>query len=378
MKPLLDFIRIQSERIGNAIEGPNDGAEEWRVAFELRWFATEEAEQFVRNNREIKNLDKVFGLAAQMYNTCAFIYRRGGGDNGTYFMAYRPAATPSGSSVLLDATADIDGVGDLCAWRAPVRVPSVRYPNLHIVHAEPYTRKNLRDFFSKQANRRKYVEHAKKIIREIMPAGSRGLIVCKKDLVDQGDLPKTTPTVTQVGEQPNPFTWDFEGRKLAVTWWGGHGIGANDWKTADYVFQFGEHILPQRTMFAMVQGLRGHTAMEGMLSTPQSSNRTPPEVNLATEGHLLRFMKQMGMRGRARSFDQDGVCGKQVLVLTCDFERLLVHADQLFPGATLSKWGRTPKQFEALKQPEKLLEILTEPDAPESHLRERHCATDGS
>jgi hypothetical protein len=74
-------------------------------------------------------------------------------------------------------------------------------------------------------------------------------------------------------------------------------------------------------------------------------------------------MKQLGMRGRARKFDSNGICGKQVLVLTCDFERLLVHADQLFPGATLSKWRRT-QQGKKLTQPEKLLEILTDPETP--------------
>src|SRR5689334_1420324 len=70
----------------------------------------------------------------------------------------------------------------------------------------------------------------------------------------------------------------------------------------DYVFEFGEHYLPARTMFATVQGLRGHKATMGMLWETKSTNVTPDEVNLATEGHLLRFMKQLGMRGRARKF----------------------------------------------------------------------------
>jgi hypothetical protein len=131
------------------------------------------------------------------------------------------------------------------------------------------------------------------------------------------------------------------------------------------VFEFGEHFLPIRTMFATVQGLRGHKATMGMLWKTKSTNVIPNEVHLATEGHLLRFMKQLGMRGRARKFDSNGVCGKQVLVLTCDFERLLVHADQLFPDTTLSKWRGT-HQRKKLSQPEKLMEILTEPDAPDS------------
>ena len=54
-----------------------------------------------------------------------------------------------------------------------------------------------------------------------------------------------------------------------------------------------------------------------------------------------------------------------MLVLTCDFERLLAHADQLFPGATLSKW-RPKHQRRKLTQPEKLMEILADPDAPDS------------
>ena len=87
---------------------------------------------------------------------------------------------------------------------------------------------------------------------------------------------------------------------------------------------------------------------------------------MAHEGHLLRFMKQMGMRGRARAFDSDGICGHQVLVLTCEFERLLVNADVLFPGASLSKWGRTTDSFGHLKQSEKLMEILTDHNTPES------------
>jgi hypothetical protein len=102
-----------------------------------------------------------------------------------------------------------------------------------------------------------------------------------------------------------------------------------------------------------------------MLASTKSANSNPKEAQLANEGHLLRHMKQMGMRGRARSFGHEGVCGKQVLVLTCEFERLVIHADQLFPGATLSKWGRTEEQFRSLTQPRMLLEILTDPDAPD-------------
>jgi hypothetical protein len=363
MEPLLTFLHEQSKHTGNSIDIPCEGWDGFEVSRQLHWFASEEAEKFVlTNERDIPHLKEVFGFASQMHNNYAFIFRLGGGANGSHFMGYVPASKPTANSILLDATADIDKVSDLCSWRSHVPVPSVRYDRLHVIHAEHYTRENLTEFFRRDSNRRRYVEDAKKLILDLMPQGECGLIVCKKRLVDDGLFPEEATRRTGDDE---PFPWNFEGRHLALTWWGGHGIGANDWRKATFVIQLGEHVLPRRTTFATVQGLRDHTATMGMLSTTKSANSKPIEVQMAHEGHLLRFMKQMGMRGRARAFARDGICGHQVLVLTCEFERLLVNADLLFPGASLSKWGRTKDSFSDLKQPEKLIEILTDPDTPE-------------
>lgn len=275
LEPLLDFIHIQSKKTGNTIETPLDDPQGWRVATDLAWFATEEAERFVRSNSEIKNLKNVFGFAAQMHKNCAFIYRRGGGENGSHFVAYVPVVEPTVTSILLDATADIDGVGDLCPWRTNVAVPQVRYDNLHIVHVEPYTRDNLAEYFQREPNRLKYTEHAQQVIRGLMPAGASGLVVCKQTLVDHGHFPNTHAFAFPW----KVFPWKFEDRHLAVTWWGGHGIGVNDWKEADYVFHFGEHILPDRSMFALVQGLRMQEATTGMLGATKNSELSTDHSN---------------------------------------------------------------------------------------------------
>jgi hypothetical protein len=190
LDPLIDFLQAQAKQKGNSLETPNDDPEAWRVARELGWFAGEDAEQFVLNNgRHIEDLEEVFGFAAQMYRNCAFIFRRGGGAMGSNFVAYVPAPAPNGNSILLDATADIDGVSALVPWRIHVAVPQVRYDNLHIVHAYDYTRENLNDFLKPATNRRKYAEHAEKLILDITPAGARGLIVCKKRLVPKAQRP---------------------------------------------------------------------------------------------------------------------------------------------------------------------------------------------
>jgi hypothetical protein len=366
MGPLIDFMHAKSRgRKDGApplptIETPADDGDGWRV--DLEWFTSEMAEQYVLGNgREINQLEEVFGFAAQMAKNCAFIWRRGGGENGTHFVGYVPAPTPNGSSVLLDATADIDGVSDLVGWRKHVAVPQVRYDKLHIIHAEQYLPTNLSEYLSKAPERRRYAEDAKKLICEIMPAGAQGLVVCPMRVVEYGLLPDPASSDR---DPSNRYPWDLEGRHLAVTYWGGHGIGANDWKDADFVFEFGEHLLPTMTLIGMIQGLSNATAREGILGT-EFRGHSNAKIKAFQDGHLLRMMKQLGMRGNARRFDTNGMCGKQVLVLTCEFKRFLVNAHRLFPGATLSKWGRTPDHFHHITQQEMLLEILTDPDLPE-------------
>jgi hypothetical protein len=155
LDPLIDFLQAQSKQKGNSIETPNDDPDAWKVARELGWFASEDAEQFVQTNgRHIEHLEEVFGFAAQMYRNYAFIFRRGGGSRGSNFVAYVPAPPPNGNSILLDATADIDGVSELVPWRKHVAVPQVCYDNLHIVHAYDYTQENLNEFLKLATNRR--------------------------------------------------------------------------------------------------------------------------------------------------------------------------------------------------------------------------------
>jgi hypothetical protein len=377
MRPLLDFMWQKAKEEGPQLETPKHDPYGWQVARQLEWFNTDTAEQFLRSyGREVKHLEEVFGFAAQMANECAFIFRSGGGENGTNFVAYVPVPVPVRSSVLLDATSDIDGVSELCGWRKHVAVPVVFYDNLHIVHAVPYSQASLTDLFRSDSERRRYAEHAKQLVKEVMPEGARGLVVCKKALVDHHAIPDWPPGDARFSDPESfiKYAWDMDGRQLAVTYWGGHGIGANDWKDAEYVFLLGEHFLPRRTLIATVQGLQMAKATEGILPSLGAPNAKSPELDLIERGHLLRLMKQMAMRGRARSFDRHGICGKQVLVLTCDLQRLVVHADELFPGATLSKWGRTPEYFEELSQPDQLVEVLSDPWSANESITGDHIA----
>jgi hypothetical protein len=77
-----------------------------------------------------------------MADTRAFISRRNHGKQGTTFVAYERTLPQHTGMVLLDATANIDGVTELCSWRKHVKVPQERYDRLEIV---PTTRGGRND-----------------------------------------------------------------------------------------------------------------------------------------------------------------------------------------------------------------------------------------
>jgi hypothetical protein len=94
-------------------------------------------------------------------------------------------------------------------------------------------------------------------------------------------------------------------------------------------------------------------------------NSKSEEVDLIAEGHLLRWIRQMALRGRGRVFDDDGVCCEQKVVITGgrgSLERLVLHKDRLFPGAKLTV-SHTP-DLSNYTYREALLLVLSDPSLP--------------
>jgi len=100
-----------------------------------------------------------------------------------------------------------------------------------------------------------------------------------------------------------------------------------------------EFYIPRRVAIAVTQGLRDHRADEGDLGSMTTVNSRADGVDAIADGHRLRHTKQLALRGRARCYDENGVCGKQRLVVSCDLENLLRHVELLFPGAKVKLTG---------------------------------------
>ncbi len=147
------------------------------------------------------------------------------------------------------------------------------------------------------------------------------------------DWPEGTPRNDKSLYQEQ-YGWEIEGRKLCAIHWG-VGIGSNAWNDADVVFLFDEFFIPQRQIVATVQGLLNHKATEGVLATLKVLNETSAPIECLWEGHSLSWTKQLALRGKGRTFDEQGVCLPQKVVCSMDRMRLLTNFHRLFPRAKL-------------------------------------------
>jgi hypothetical protein len=180
-------------------------------------------------------VEAVFGFAKALAQGYAFIARLGG-EQSTHFIGYENKLLMTPGMLLLDATADIDGVRQLCPWRQYSEVPQARYDNLSIVHVPAHTRKRLSNYLKVAKQRRDYVTWMVATVTEHMKPGQLGLVVCKKTLFDNENIPDWPEGDARHRElnYREQFCWDIGGRKLCAVHWG-TGIGDNTWKLADVV-----------------------------------------------------------------------------------------------------------------------------------------------
>jgi hypothetical protein len=353
----------------SSLEKPSDDLSAWTgAASDLEWFATAAARDYERDHKDSsEGVQAVFGFARTLSTTRAFVARYG--TDVPHFVGYDTNLELCPGMVLLDATADIDGITALCPWRLHLDLPQASYANLSIVHVPCPTTQRLSKYLKNVKNRRAYVEWMKETIVTHTKPGQRALVVCKKRLFDDRNVPDWAERDRRF-DRPETYQqeygWKLEGRKLCATHWGGFGIGVSKWRDADVVFLFDEFHMPRRVTIARAQGLMSAKATEGPLASMKALNSKSAQVDGLHEGHLLRWTKQMALRGKGRNFDEHGVCGHQKVVCAGSaeqYERLIANASQLFPGAKITKEGHgSTDQTYA----EKLLTLLSRAGLPES------------
>ncbi|HUI14060.1 MAG TPA: hypothetical protein VL048_11400 [Xanthobacteraceae bacterium] len=337
---LLSFMENYSYAPANKLYRTGIELDTDKVAVELGWFRTSHADHLAKSASNIPGVTKLFAFANALVVGRACVATSGALAN---FFGYdeQRVIDRSAGTVLLDATADIDGISHIVPWRVQTETPKARYDNLEIVHVPQHTKKRLSEYLKIASNQREYVKWVVETITENMAPGEKGLVICKKSLFDAERIPQW-PEGDVRFKDPKTYTenygWDVDGRKLCATHWG-TGVGSNAWREADVVFLFDEFFIPRRIAVATTQGLRGHKVNEGDLGHMKNLNSKAHGVDLIADGHALRWTKQLALRGRARFYDANGVCSKQRLVVGSDLQRFMANASKLFPGATIRTVG---------------------------------------
>lgn len=267
---------------------------------DLSWFSSDQANDYIASSDE--QVKSVFGFGRALAKGFAFLSRYDECGKGARFIGYEMTMPLRPGTILLDATADIDGVSLIVNNRKRVSVPKVNFANLTITHITPDIPKGSRitEIIKASKRARPYAQWIMRTMREHSNQGEKVLAVVHKGLLDHEYLPNDH------WDFDNPY--DLEGRQVSFINWG-YGIGSNRWKDATALFLFGEFHIPKRATIGTLLGLKKQSANVSTLSAFQSPNSTNTELLALKEGHLCRWEKQLAMRGNARNIDRNGVCG---------------------------------------------------------------------
>ena len=358
---LFRFIEPFGYAPANRLFRPGVEVDQKAISEQLEWFASEAAKRIAQSaSTKIAGANQLFGFARAMNLGCGFVIS----GNPVRFVGWESKliAKLSPGTILLDATANIDGISRLVPWRLDAEVPQALYDNLEIVHVPPITAKRLSVYLKTAPNQRAYVSRMREIILEHTVPGERVLVVCTKRLFEAERVPDW-PDGDERFNDPESYTkryeWDVEGRKLCAVHWG-TGIGSNDYREADVVILFGEFYIPRRAHVAKAQGLLELKAHQGPLGSLRTLNSNSTGVDALDLGHRLRWLKQMALRGRARMYDEHGTCGTQRLVVACELPGFLANVNTVFPGAKVRITGAG----ENGKWSERVIAILSASVAP--------------
>ena len=96
---------------------------------------------------------------------------------------------------------------------------------------------------------------------------------------------------------------------------------------------FDQFYVPRDAVIATANGYREAKAEDGPAGAMSRLTTPQDDVDALWIGHLLRWDLQMALRGNARNFTAEGVCGEQTLVWAAGPQLLQEHWRSLFPGA---------------------------------------------
>jgi hypothetical protein len=263
-----------------------------------------------------EEMRKVFGLILSISEGYAFIANREN-SNGALFVGYRFDLPLRSGSVLLDATAEIDGINQIVGWSKVVPSAPADYRNLTIKLLDVPSEignKNFKKLYGHWTTRTLLLNWMRESVLQNTKAKDKVLIVSNKDLIIGGELK----------------SMDWEGRTVSFVHYG-TGVGSNQWKDYKNVFMFGQFHKPQSAYISEGLGLK-----EEKFTTDSVAGISPRkltgEPRVLRDGHLLSWLKQLSTRGSARNL-VNGIAEPMNLFVSHGYQLLVERQSLIFPNS---------------------------------------------
>lgn len=255
-------------------------------------------------------------------------------DQGGAFYAYALQVPVQPRTLILDGTADINGMYALGSHISIAESEKPNYAPLQLAFVNPPA-----EFVGKMKpgkllcnrwNAEPYMVWFFDFLRKNTTEGEHALIYAKDALLafgihrdaayDESDGSKVYQTI-------------YKGRHLH--WCNfGRGRGSNDWKHCTVSFRLGDFHMKKATLLARIGSVTGKAFSGKELSSLSSGRTRDPMFALARDTHLIVATKQDAARICIRHLSDDGVCEAARLYLV-DTDKALVtkYQQRMFPGS---------------------------------------------
>ncbi|MDQ2651567.1 MAG: DEAD/DEAH box helicase family protein [Chloroflexota bacterium] len=255
-------------------------------------------------------------------------------DEGGAFYAYAFRLPVKARHIVLDGTADLNGIYAVGGHVSTAPTPRPNYRNLELFAVTPpvefrgqmRARGMLRDIYRLTP----YMAWLFEFIEQQTKPGERVLIYAKQALLSFGI--HNRPEYDDSGANDRNQT-TFKGRELH--WCNfGRGRGINKWKDCNVYIRLGDFHLKRATAVQTVGSLTNRKFNASELRHLSSPSAKDEDVTMVQEGHLIVTNKQDAARTIIRQLDDTGVCpAARAYMVDCDLALLVKHQAAMFPMA---------------------------------------------
>jgi hypothetical protein len=256
-------------------------------------------------------------------------------DEGGAFYAYGFPVAPRARHLILDGTADLNGMYAVGKHVSVVSAVAANYERVKLNAVLPPTqfRGRMRRGGILRNDRavHDYFSWFIPFLLERTHSGQHVLVYCKKQMLAYGV--HKVPQFDDSGDRRTRYVSTQHGR--TIHWCSfGRGRGLNQWKNCTAYFRLGDFMLKRAVVLSRIGATTGEHFSAADLRRFNSGALKDARIARAQAAHLATTNKQDAARICIRHLDDDGrAAAAELYMVDCDLAALQSYRVRMFPGA---------------------------------------------